>query len=71
MDNREELISAYVDGELSAEEQEQVMQLLRKDETAQQLYDEFQSLRSSLRSLPADPVDHAFSKEVLTRIEEV
>ena len=75
MDNREELISAYLDGELSDEEQQQVMQLLSEDEAARQLFADFQSLRSSLRSslraLPADPVDHAFSKEVLERVEQV
>ncbi len=71
MDHHEELISAYVDGELTDEEQRQVKQLLSEDEAARQLFAEFQSLRSSFRALPADPVDHEFSKEVLERVEQV
>ncbi len=71
MDHHEELISAYVDGELTDEEQRQVKQLLSEDEAARQLFAEFQSLRSSLRSLPAESVDHEFSKEILERVEQV
>ena len=48
----EELISAYLDGELTSDEQQLVEEALRTDPQAQQLLDELQSLHDHLQSIP-------------------
>ena len=68
--HREELISAYLDGELSAAEQQQVLQLLSEDEAANKLFSEFQLLRESLRTLPAEQLNEDFMREVIERVKQ-
>ena len=68
--HREELISAYLDGELSAAEQQQVLQLLSEDEAANKLFSEFQLLRKSLRTLPAEQLNEDFTREVIERVKQ-
>jgi len=68
--HREELISAYLDGELSAAEQQQVLQLLSEDEAAHKLFNEFQLLRESLRTLPAEQLNEDFTREVIERVKQ-
>jgi len=65
----EELLSAYLDGELSAEQQQQVDQLLRDDEDARHALDEMQSLRETLQSLPRQQLDENFAHRVLSAAE--
>ncbi len=66
---REELISAYVDGELSAEEQVRVEQWLAESAELRQLADELRALRSSVQALPRHQLDHDLGPAVLRRAE--
>ncbi len=51
----ERLLSAYVDGEVTAEERQQVEEWLRQDPEAQAEYRELVRLRNLLRRLPPRP----------------
>lgn len=57
-----ELISSYLDGEVTAAERRQVQQWLESDPKAQKLYARLIKLRQTMRSLPVPPA--------LTPIEE-
>ena len=46
-----ELLSAYLDGELTADERQRVEQLLAESAECRQVYDELRALRTSLISL--------------------
>lgn len=70
----EELLTGYLDGELSAEESELVEQMLRTSAEAQQLLEELRALRDSIRALPryalgAGPPSDTFAQRVLQRAE--
>lgn len=52
--DRFELLSAYLDGEISASDRKQVQEWLEEDPTAQRLYARLLKLRQSFQSLP-DP----------------
>ena len=59
-DFSEELLSGYLDGELSSEEQAQVESALSRDPQAQQLLEDLQQLRQCLQELPQEqPPEHA------------
>ncbi len=64
-----ELFSAYIDGELTAEEQADVEQILNDNPEARQLVDELRSLSSSLQSLPAYKLDEDLASRVLRQAE--
>lgn len=64
-----ELISAYLDGELSGEERARVEQLLATNADARQLVDELRALSTTLQSLPAQKVGESLSDRVM-RIAE-
>jgi len=64
-----ELLSAYLDGELTAEEQARVEQLLAQNAAARQLLDELRALSATLQSLPARKLEEGLSGDVL-RIAE-
>ncbi len=66
---REELISAYVDGELSAEERARVEQWLAESAELRQLADELRALRSSMQALPRHQLDQDLGPAVLHRAE--
>ncbi len=66
---REELISAYVDGELSLEERAQVEKWLAESPELRQLHDELRAVKSSLQSLPRHKLDHDLGEAVLRRAE--
>jgi hypothetical protein len=66
---REELISAYVDGELSAEERTRVEQWLAESAELRQLADELRALRSSMQALPRHQLDQDLGPAVLRRAE--
>jgi hypothetical protein len=61
----EELISAYLDGELTAAEQARVEEALRGDAALRHLHDDLRSLRSGLQSLPREKLDSGFVERVL------
>lgn len=64
-----ELFSAYLDGELSAEEQAQVEQLLATSPAARQLLAELRALSGALQSLPEHRLANDLSEQVLRRAE--
>lgn len=70
--DRFELLSAYLDGEVSADERRQVEALLATDLTAKRLYSRLLALRQGLRSLPIpaseQPVEQMV-QQVVTRLE--
>lgn len=49
---QDELLSAYLDGELTAAEQAEVERLLATDPAARQLLDELRTLSATLQALP-------------------
>jgi len=65
----DELISAYLDGELSAEEQKQVENALLDSAEHRRTFEELRALRRSLQSLPAERLDEGFAERVLRRAE--
>lgn len=65
-----ELFSAYIDGELTADEQAEVEQILNDNPEAQQLVDELRSLSHSLQSLPAYKLDQDLAARVLRQAEQ-
>lgn len=64
-----ELFSAYVDGELTADEQAQIDELLAASPAARQLVDELRALSSSLQALPMHKIGEDISAQVLRRAE--
>jgi hypothetical protein len=60
-----ELISAYLDGELTDAEQAQVEQMLAASPAARRLLDEMRALGTSLQSLPQRKLGEDLSKSVL------
>jgi hypothetical protein len=60
-----ELLSAYLDGELTAAEQAAVEQLLAQSPAARQLVDDLRALSATLQSLPAHKLEMDLSQEVL------
>src|SRR5436190_22340599 len=71
MDNADNdlLISAYLDGELSADARAYVEQLLASSAEARQLVDELRALRVSLQELPQHALELEFAQRVLNRAE--
>lgn len=61
----EELITAYLDGELTADEQAQVEQALASDARLRQLHDDLRTLRNSLQALPQQKLDASFAERVV------
>lgn len=63
----DELISAYVDDELSAGERERVEQVLSEDPRCRQLVEHLLALRANLQSLPDYQLGPDFSSRVLVQ----
>ena len=66
----DELLSAYVDGELTESERAQVEKRLASDPAASQLVAELQSLSATLRSLPRIQADAEVRAAVMKKIDE-
>ncbi|MGO9111675.1 MAG: anti-sigma factor family protein [Thermoguttaceae bacterium] len=60
-----ELFSAYLDGELTADEQVRVEQILATSPEARQLLEEMRALGSTLQELPQEKLDEDLSARVL------
>ncbi len=60
-----ELISAYLDGELTAEEQVRAEQILAASAEARQLLEELRALGGTLQSLPQEKLDEDLGPRVL------
>ncbi|MDG2206740.1 MAG: RseA family anti-sigma factor [Pirellulales bacterium] len=71
VDNKiqDEMISAYLDGELTAGERAQVAQWIENDPRARNVYQELQQLRESLRSLPSVKFDKNLTQTILEQID--
>lgn len=66
----DELLSAYVDGELTGEQLAQVEQRLVDDPQSQQLVDELRALSTSLQTLPRLAVGEDLRAEVMQQAEQ-
>jgi hypothetical protein len=64
-----ELFSAYLDGELTAEEQAEMERVLNTSPAARQLLDEFRALSATLQSLPVVELNEDLSGRVLRAAE--
>src|SRR4029079_1068298 len=60
-----ELLSAYLDGELSADERAAVEARLATDPAAQQLLHELRSVSQSVQALPTESLGRDLSEEVI------
>ncbi len=65
----DELISAFLDGELSAAQQQQVEQMLVDNADYRRMFNELRGLRESLQTLPSYELDDQFAGRVLQRAE--
>ncbi len=66
----DELISAYLDGEVTSQERAQVEQRLRNDPQWQQSLEDLRTLRETLRALPRQKLDDDFRQRVLRIVQE-
>lgn len=66
----EELLSAYLDGELPDEERARVEQWLTDSSEHRRLFDDLQAIRRELQALPRQSLDAGFSERVLAAIRE-
>jgi anti-sigma factor RsiW len=66
----DELLSAYVDGELTAAERSQVEPRLRNDPAAASLVDELRTLSSTIKSLPRETLGRDLRAGVLAEVEQ-
>ncbi len=64
-----ELFSAYLDGELTAEQEAQVERLLASSPAARQTLEELRALSNTLQSLPAYELDRDLAPDVLRMAE--
>jgi negative regulator of sigma E activity len=67
----DELLSAYLDGELTPEEQSRVEHALGESGRCRQRHEEFLALRATLQSLPREQLDTRFSERVMERIRRL
>jgi negative regulator of sigma E activity len=65
----EQLISGYVDDELSPNRKLEVKTLLETDPAAQKLYDEFVAMRNEIRKTLRHNLPHDFQKNLFDRID--
>jgi hypothetical protein len=70
-ESREQLLSAYLDDELSPDERAQVEKWLAEDVGYRKLRDEWLAARAAIQSLPRHRLDHDLSASVLRRAERV
>lgn len=64
-----ELLSAYLDGELGPQERQEVDRLLAADAEARQTLADFRALRAALQALPAERLEPGFRDRVLRLAE--
>jgi len=66
----EELLSAYLDGELPSDERLRVEEWLSASADHQKLFDDLQTIRRELQALPKQALDTGFSDRVLAAIRQ-
>jgi len=64
-----ELISAYIDGELTSDEQVRVEQALLEDPHSQQLLEDLQALHDRLQAIPRSEPSQDYTQQILRRAE--
>ncbi len=69
-EHREEMVSAYLDGELSADQRAQVEAWLAESPELRQLHDELRSLSANIRSLPRHQLEQNIHSTVVRRAEQ-
>lgn len=67
--SNDELISAYLDGELSGDELARAERLLADDVDSRRLLEELRSLRAGMESLPRHQLDADFARRVMSQAE--
>lgn len=70
--DRFELLSAYLDGEVTATERRQIEEWLAADPTVQRLYARLLKLRQGLRTMPVPPSEQSVEQtvqQVVSRLE--
>ncbi|MDA1015779.1 MAG: hypothetical protein O3A00_15160 [Planctomycetota bacterium] len=67
--NQSEFLSAYLDGELTADESTAIQQLLDSSDSMREELGELRDVSCSVRSLPAETAPSEFSSAVMSRIE--
>src|SRR3954467_1830534 len=67
----DELLSAYLDGELSADERAAVEVRLAADPAAQQLLHELRSVSQSVQAMPTESLGRDLSQDIIRRAREV
>jgi hypothetical protein len=67
-DRYSELLTAFVDGELSPRQHKAVLRLLRKSPEARSLLEELEENVRKVKALPAQTLGHDFAQEVLDKI---
>ena len=65
----EQLISGYLDDELSPNRKLEIKNLLQSDPAAQKLYDEFVAIRDEIRQVRRRNLPHDFQKQLFDRID--
>jgi len=65
----DELISAYLDGEVTDEERRHVERLLAERPECRKLFEELQAITGQLRAAPRHELDDRFARRVLRRAE--
>ena len=69
-DTHHELLSAYLDGELTADERQRVEKLLTENAECRQVFEELRALRASLASLPRQQLDADLGPQVIRLAEQ-
>ncbi|MFV2067123.1 MAG: zf-HC2 domain-containing protein, partial [Pirellulales bacterium] len=64
------ILSAYLDGELSEQERHEVERRLAGDPAARRLLDEFRTIRAALQGIPRQSLGPSFRDRVLERVED-
>jgi hypothetical protein len=70
-DPDDELLSAYLDGELSADERAAVEARLATDPAAEQLLRELRSVSQSVQAMPTESVGRDLSEDIIRRVRVV
>jgi hypothetical protein len=66
----DELLSAYLDGELAEADRAAVEARLATDPNAQQLLHQLRSVSQAVQALPQEPVRHDLREQILRRVEK-
>jgi anti-sigma factor RsiW len=69
--DRFELLSAYLDGEVTAAERQQVRVWLDTDPSVQRQYRQLLKLRQSLQAMPVPAAGQQMADQVLTRLDRI